>query len=59
MTEIDRADERWFQRAVFYEVSVRSFFDANGDGTGDLQGLIEKLDYISWLGIDCLWLLPF
>jgi maltose alpha-D-glucosyltransferase/alpha-amylase len=59
MSEIDRADERWFQRAVFYEVSVRSFFDANGDGTGDLQGLIEKLDYISWLGVDCLWLLPF
>jgi maltose alpha-D-glucosyltransferase/alpha-amylase len=59
VSEIDRTDERWFQRAVFYEVSVRSFFDANGDGTGDLQGLIEKLDYISWLGIDCLWLLPF
>ena len=59
MTEIDRTDERWFQRAVFYEVSVRSFFDANGDGTGDLQGLIEKLDYLQWLGVDCLWLLPF
>jgi maltose alpha-D-glucosyltransferase / alpha-amylase len=57
--EIDRSDERWFQRAVFYEVSVRSFFDANGDGTGDLQGLIEKLDYLQWLGVDCLWLLPF
>ncbi len=59
MTEIDRSDERWYQRAVFYEVSVRSFFDANGDGTGDIQGLIEKLDYLSWLGVDCLWLLPF
>jgi maltose alpha-D-glucosyltransferase/alpha-amylase len=59
MTEIDRGDERWYQRAVFYEVSVRSFFDANGDGTGDIQGLIEKLDYLSWLGVDCLWLLPF
>ena len=59
MTEIDVADERWYQRAVFYEVSVRSFFDANGDGTGDIQGLIEKLDYLSWLGVDCLWLLPF
>jgi maltose alpha-D-glucosyltransferase/alpha-amylase len=59
VTEIDRADERWYQRAVFYEVSVRSFFDANGDGIGDLQGLIEKLDYLSWLGVDCLWLLPF
>jgi maltose alpha-D-glucosyltransferase/alpha-amylase len=59
VSEIDRADERWYQRAVFYEVSVRSFYDANGDGTGDLQGLIEKLDYLSWLGVDCLWLLPF
>jgi maltose alpha-D-glucosyltransferase / alpha-amylase len=59
VSEIDRADDRWYQRAVFYEVSVRSFFDANGDGTGDLQGLIEKLDYLSWLGVDCLWLLPF
>jgi len=59
VSEIDRTDERWYQRAVFYEVSVRSFFDANGDGTGDLQGLIEKLDYLSWLGVDCLWLLPF
>ena len=59
MSEIDRSDERWYQRAVFYEVSVRSFYDANGDGQGDLQGLIEKLDYLSWLGVDCLWLLPF
>jgi maltose alpha-D-glucosyltransferase/alpha-amylase len=58
-SEVDWNDERWYQKAVFYEVSVRSFFDANGDGTGDLQGLIEKLDYLQWLGVDCLWLLPF
>ncbi|MGH8987467.1 MAG: maltose alpha-D-glucosyltransferase [Acidimicrobiales bacterium] len=51
--------ERWFQHAVFYEVLVRGFFDANGDGTGDLAGLHAKLDYLQWLGIDCLWLLPF
>ena len=38
---------------------VRGFFDANGDGTGDLRGLTEKLDYLEWLGVDCLWLLPF
>jgi maltose alpha-D-glucosyltransferase / alpha-amylase len=50
---------RWFQHAVFYEVLIRGFFDANDDGTGDLQGLREKLDYLQWLGIDCLWLLPF
>jgi maltose alpha-D-glucosyltransferase / alpha-amylase len=59
MSEVDWSDERWYQKAVFYEVSVRSFYDANGDGTGDLQGLIEKLDYLQWLGVDCLWLLPF
>ncbi len=53
------SDTSWFQRAVFYEVLVRGFYDANHDGTGDLEGLTEKLDYIEWLGIDCLWLLPF
>jgi len=52
-------DDRWYQRAVFYEVLVRGFYDANADGTGDLRGLTEKLDYLQWLGIDCLWLLPF
>jgi maltose alpha-D-glucosyltransferase/alpha-amylase len=53
------AEPLWFKRAVFYEVHVRSFFDANGDGIGDFRGLTEKLDYLQWLGIDCLWLLPF
>ena len=53
------ADERWYQRAVFYEVLVRGFNDANHDGTGDLAGITEKLDYLQWLGVDCLWLLPF
>ncbi len=58
-TPIDPTDRRWYQKAVFYEVLVRGFRDANGDGTGDLRGLTEKLDYLEWLGIDCLWLLPF
>ncbi|WP_435850240.1 maltose alpha-D-glucosyltransferase [Streptomyces uncialis] len=49
----------WFKRAVFYEVLVRSFYDSDGDGTGDIRGLTEKLDYLQWLGIDCLWLPPF
>ena len=53
------SDVRWYQRAVFYEVLVRGFFDGNNDGTGDIQGLISKLDYLEWLGIDCIWLLPF
>ncbi|SDQ93680.1 maltose alpha-D-glucosyltransferase/ alpha-amylase [Thermostaphylospora chromogena] len=52
------ADPEWYKRAVFYEVLVRGFMDSNGDGTGDLRGLIQKLDYLQWLGVDCLWLLP-
>ncbi|MGH3336968.1 MAG: alpha-amylase family glycosyl hydrolase, partial [Nocardioides sp.] len=49
----------WFKTAVFYEVLVRSFRDSNSDGTGDFKGLIEKLDYLEWLGVDCLWIPPF
>ncbi|MBC9730670.1 maltose alpha-D-glucosyltransferase [Streptomyces sp. TRM68367] len=52
-------DPDWFKRAVFYEVLVRSFQDSNGDGIGDLRGLTAKLDYLQWLGVDCLWLPPF
>jgi maltose alpha-D-glucosyltransferase/alpha-amylase len=53
------AEPLWFKRAMFYEVNVRSFFDGNGDGIGDFRGLTEKLDYLQWMGIDCIWLLPF
>nr|WP_298385411.1 maltose alpha-D-glucosyltransferase [Ferrimicrobium sp.] len=52
-------ERTWYQRAVFYEVYVRGFFDATGDGQGDIRGVTAKLDYLEWLGIDCLWLLPF
>jgi maltose alpha-D-glucosyltransferase/alpha-amylase len=45
-------------RSVFYEVMVRSFVDSNGDGSGDPQGLLSKLDYLQWLGIDALWASP-
>ncbi len=48
----------WFKEAVFYEVPIKSFFDSNGDGIGDLAGLTQKLDYLQRLEIDCLWLLP-
>ncbi|WP_072042009.1 maltose alpha-D-glucosyltransferase [Nigerium massiliense] len=53
------AEPDWFKTAVFYEVLVRSFADADGNGIGDLAGLTSKLDYLAWLGIDCLWLPPF
>jgi maltose alpha-D-glucosyltransferase/alpha-amylase len=48
----------WYKNAVFYEVLIRGFYDSTGDGTGDIKGLTEKLDYLVWLGIDCIWLLP-
>jgi maltose alpha-D-glucosyltransferase/alpha-amylase len=51
-------DRQWYRRAVFYEVMVRSFVDSNGDGSGDLGGLVSKLDYLQWLGIDALWIPP-
>jgi len=52
-------DPDWYRKAVFYEVIVRAFSDSDGDATGDLRGIIERLDYLQWLGVDCLWLPPF
>jgi maltose alpha-D-glucosyltransferase / alpha-amylase len=49
----------WYKDAVIYEVHVRAFHDANGDGVGDFRGLIDKLDYLAELGVTALWLLPF
>ncbi|WAH38165.1 alpha-glucosidase [Alicyclobacillus dauci] len=49
----------WWKTAVFYELYVRSFSDSNGDGVGDFPGITSKLDYLSDLGIDCIWLTPF
>ncbi len=54
-----RADPEWYRTAVFYEVMIRSFSDSDGTGSGDLRGLTARLDYLQWLGIDCLWLPPF
>ncbi len=52
-------DPLWHKKAVFYEVLVRAFSDSNASGSGDFTGLIGKLDYLQWLGVDCLWLPPF
>jgi maltose alpha-D-glucosyltransferase/alpha-amylase len=52
------SDPLWYKKAVFYEIHLRGFFDGNADGSGDFRGLTEKLDYLQWLGVDCIWLLP-
>ncbi|HEY6261669.1 MAG TPA: maltose alpha-D-glucosyltransferase [Nitrospiraceae bacterium] len=54
-----KPDPLWFKDAIFYELHVKAFCDANDDGIGDFPGLIQKLDYLEWLGVTCLWLLPF
>ncbi|HEY7784821.1 MAG TPA: maltose alpha-D-glucosyltransferase [Pyrinomonadaceae bacterium] len=53
------ATNEWFKDAIFYEIYVRGFCDSDGNGVGDFRGLTAKLDYLEWLGIDCIWLLPF
>jgi len=50
--------KKWWKEAVIYQVYPRSFMDSNGDGIGDLKGIIEKLDYIKNLGVDAIWLSP-
>ncbi|KJR42025.1 alpha-amylase [Candidatus Magnetoovum chiemensis] len=52
-------DPLWYKDAVIYELHIKAFYDANGDGIGDFKGLTEKLDYLHNLGITALWLLPF
>jgi alpha-glucosidase len=52
-------DEVWWRDAVFYQIYIRSFADANGDGVGDLEGVRSRLGYLELLGVDALWLTPF
>ena len=53
------SDPLWYKDAIFYELHVKAFSDSNDDGIGDFRGLTSKLDYLEWLGITCIWLLPF
>ena len=52
------ADPPWWHGAVIYQLYVRSWRDTNDDGYGDLRGIIERLDHLSWLGVDAIWLSP-
>ena len=48
----------WWKERVFYQIYPRSFQDSNGDGIGDLRGIISRLDYLRWLGVGAVWLCP-
>ncbi|TDE14491.1 alpha-amylase family glycosyl hydrolase [Dyadobacter psychrotolerans] len=48
----------WWQHGVIYQIYPRSYQDSNNDGVGDLKGIVQRLDYLQWLGIDCIWLSP-
>jgi oligo-1,6-glucosidase len=52
------ADRIWWKESVVYEIYPRSFNDSNGDGVGDLPGILERIDYLDWLGVDVIWLGP-
>ncbi|MGB5368473.1 MAG: alpha-amylase family glycosyl hydrolase, partial [Polyangiales bacterium] len=49
----------WWKRTTVYQIYPRSFSDQTGDGIGDLPGIIERLDYVKWLGLETIWLSPF
>jgi len=53
-----RHSPAWLQQAVFYQIYPQSFYDASGDGIGDIPGIIQKLDYLEWLGVNAVWLNP-
>jgi maltose alpha-D-glucosyltransferase/alpha-amylase len=52
-------NEPWYRDAIIYAIDVEKFADSNGDGIGDFGGLTENIDYLDWLGVGCVWLLPF
>ncbi|WP_404438658.1 alpha-amylase family protein [Microbacterium aerolatum] len=57
--KITDTSDLWWKTAVVYCLDVETFLDSNGDGVGDLQGLAQRIDYLSQLGVTCLWLMPF
>ena len=56
---IDRTQTDWYRDAIIYQVHIKSFYDSNDDGTGDIKGVVRRLDYIKELGVTAIWLMPF
>jgi maltose alpha-D-glucosyltransferase/alpha-amylase len=52
-------NDLWYKNAIIYSLSVATYMDANGDGIGDFQGLMRRLDYLHGMGVTTLWLMPF
>lgn len=59
MSKKPETDQLWYKDAIIYELHVKAFYDSNGDGIGDMEGLLQKLDYLEDLGVTAIWLLPF
>ena len=57
-TEFDE-NLHWYKDAIIYELHIKAFRDSSGDGIGDFEGLLEKLDYLEDLGVTAIWVLPF
>src|SRR3954453_3627837 len=59
VVEVSMTKTSWWRGAVIYQIYPRSFLDTNGDGVGDLPGIIERLDYVASLGVDAIWVSAF
>ena len=55
---IDSDEYRWWQKGIIYQIYPRSFQDSNNDGIGDLGGIMQRLDYLQWLGVHSIWISP-
>lgn len=58
MTAATKTTDAWWKSATIYEIALISFQDTDGDGNGDLAGLLSRIDYLKWLGVDAVWLTP-
>ena len=56
---LDETSDQWWKNSVVYCLDIEKFCDSDGDGVGDINGLISRIDYLAGLGVTCIWLMPF